>query len=199
VLLADSPVDWSQVDSVPQLERYFDRARSMADVVRRESLLKGRRCLFVAGGLHVSRLPRARPNPQGVPIGEVTPVALLGLRHPGATYVIQSMGRAERLGLGEFVGAAPPRIVKTAGSTIGAILGNHTTTLRTRDGARPDVYGTRTLAEIVDAVIVWEPAELTVPDPAPSTYQVDWYWEELNRRSMMLRRQPMDAALRSSK
>lgn len=197
VLLADSPVDWAQVDSASQLRPYFDRAQSMADVIRHESLLKGRRCLFLAGGLHVARVPRVRRSSLGVPLGEVTPVAWLELRNPGATYVVQSMGNAEDLGLSDLVGSGPPSVVETAGTAIGAILGNSATTLRNRDGTRPDVYGARTLAEIVDAVIIWDPAELTFPDPDPSTYQTEWYWAELNRRSMILRNQPMDESLRS--
>ena len=181
VLLADSPVDWARVDSVPQLRPYFDRAASMAEVIRRESLLQGRRCLFLAGGLHVSRVPRVRRSAKGVPVGEVTPLTWLELRHPGATYVIQSMGSALELGLAELVGSGPPRIV-----------------LRNSDGTRPDVYGSRTLADIVDALIVWDPAQLTFPDPDPSVYLDDGYWAELNRRSLMLRNRPMDASLRTS-
>lgn len=80
------------MDSVPQLSPFFDRARAMADVIRRESLLKGRRCLFLAGGLHVAKVPRRRPSALGVPMGEITPVPWLELRNPGATFVIQSMG-----------------------------------------------------------------------------------------------------------
>ena len=196
VLLADSPVDWAAVDSMPQLRPYFDRAASMADVIRRESLLKGRRSLFLAGGLHVSRVPRVRRNSLGVPIGEVTPVAWIELRNPGASYVIQSMGSAAELGLNELVGSGPPTVVKTAGTAIGAIPGNSATTLKNRDGTRSDVYGTKTLADIIDAVIVWDPSELTFPEAEPATYQIEWYWAELNRRSMMLRNQPMDASLR---
>jgi len=197
ILLADPPVDWAQVDSVPQLSPFFDRARSMADVVRRESLLRGRHCLFLAGGLHVAKAPRVRQSSLGVPIGEITPVAWLELRNPGATYVIQSMGRAGDLGLMDLVGSGAPQVVETAGSAIGAIPANSATDLRNSDGSRPDVYGTLTLSDILDAVLIWDPTELTFPDPDPSIYDTDWYWAELNRRSMMLRNQPMDGSLRS--
>lgn len=197
ILLADSPVDWAQVDSLPQLSPFLDRARSMADVIRRESLLKGRRCLFLAGGLHVAKVPRSRPSALGVPIGEITPVAWLELRNPGATFVIQSMGRAGELGLPDLVGSGAPRVVDTAGSPIGAIAANRATALRNSDGTRPDVYGTRTLADILDAVLLWDPNDLTFPDPDPSTYHTDWYWAELNRRSQILRNQPMEESLRS--
>lgn len=199
VLLADSPVDWAKVDSVPQLRPFFDRAVAMAETVRRESLLKGRHCLFVAGGLHVSRRPRVRSSTEGVPLGEITPVAWLELRNPGATYVVQSMGRAQELGLGQLVGAGPPRMLKADTGPIWDILANDATALRNRDGSRPDVYGAATLRDVIDAVLVWDPRDLTFPEPDPSTYQVDWYWTELNRRSVMLTGQPMDPTLRQSR
>jgi len=196
VLLADSPVDWSQIDSVPQLRPYYDRAAAIADVVRRESLLRGRRCLLVAGGLHVSRRPRVRPSQAGVPMGEITPVAWLELRNPGATYVIQSMGRAAELGLTDLIGSGAPRVIPTTGGPVGDIPANDATALRNADGTRPDVYGRATLRDVVDAVIVWDPTDLTFPEAGPSAYQVEWYWAELNRRSLMIRHQPMDSALR---
>lgn len=85
----------------------------------------------------------------------------------------------------------------TAGNPVGAIPANRATTLRNSDGSRPDVYGTRTLAETLDAVPLWDPNHLMFPDPDPSTYQTDWCWAELNRRSQILRNQPMDESLRS--
>lgn len=196
ILLADSPVNWAQINSAAQLRPYYDRAQSMADVVRRESLLRGRRTLFLAGGLHVSRLPRVRRSRLGVPIGEVTPIAWIELHNPGVTFVIQSMGSAQKLGLTDLVGAGAPRVLRTAQSSLGATLANRNTTLRNNDGTRADVYGTHTLAEVVDAVILWDPADLTFPDADPATYAIEWYWTELNRRSLLLRNQPMDEALR---
>ncbi len=197
VLLADSPVEWSAVDSIADLQPFFDRARSMAEVIRNESLLQGRRSLFLAGGLHVAKRPRARPNRMGVPIGEVTPVAWLELYHPESSFAIQSMGAAVRLRVPSLVGPGAPRIVLLAGAPdLSRIEANRTTTLRNRDGSRPDVYGKAVLGDIVDAVILWDADRMTFVDPDPATYSVGWYWEELNRRSLMLRGQPMDPSLR---
>lgn len=196
VLLADSPVDWASVDSAPQLRPFFDRAVAMAETIRRESLLKARHCLFVAGGLHVSRRPRVHYSSNGVPLGEVTPVAWLELQDPGSTYVIQSMGRALELGLKGLVVSGPPRLRAADTDPLWATSANDATTLRNRDGSRPDVYGSATLRDVVDAVILWNPHDLTFPEPDPAVYQVDWYWAELNRRSKMLTGKPMDASLR---
>ncbi len=196
VILADSPVDWSTVDSAPQLRPHFDRSLAMAESVRRESLLRGRRVLFVAGGLHVSRRPRAQKSRTGVPTGEITPVAWLELHHPGATYVIQSFGRATAPGIQGLVGSGGPQVTALRDSPLGDIPANATSTLRNRDGTRPDVYGAAALRSIIDAVLLWDPAALTFVEPEPSTYRVEWYWAELNRRSVMLSGRPMDPALR---
>lgn len=197
VLLADSPVEWSAVDSISDLRPFFDRAHSMAEVIRNESLLQGRRSLFIAGGLHVAKRSRARPNSAGVPIGEVTPVAWLEVHHPGSSFVIQSMGAAVRLGVPSLVGSGAPRVVLLVGAPdVSRIEANRTTTLRNRDGSRPDVYGNAVLGDIVDAVILWDADRLTFVEPDPATYSVEWYWDELNRRSLILRGQRMDPSLR---
>ena len=49
-----------------------------------------------------------------------------------------------------------------------------------------------------DAVILWDADDVTRLDPDPTTYSVDWYWAELNRRSVLLRSQPTDPSLRRS-
>ena len=197
VLLADSPVDWSEIETRDQLGRYFDRAQAMSEVIRRESLLNGRRSLFLAGGLHVSRLPRVRMNRLGIPVSEITPVAWLELRHPGVTYVVQSMARMAELDLDD------PRddrtsldLIEINHSGLGAAPANRATTLKNRDGSRSDVYGDATLSDIVDAVILWADHQLTFEEPDRSIYQIEWYWAALNRRSMLLRGQPMDPSIR---
>lgn len=197
VVLADTPVNWDDVESRDQLRPYFDRANHMAERVRQESLLKGRRSLFLAGGLHVSKLPRRRIRDDGVPIGEITPVAWLALRHPESVFVIQSMGRAAELDLYSLT---------TSGKPVGAVLAedpaltripaNQTTTLRNMDGTKPDVYGTHTLGEIVDAVILWNTTAVTLQEADPAVFQDDEYWASLNKRSHILRGRSMDDSLR---
>lgn len=202
VLLADSPVDWTSVGTRDDLAPFYDRASSMADVVRRSSLLEGRRALFLAGGLHVSKRPRVRPNRIGVPVSEITPVAWLELRHPGVVYVIASFARDRQLdGLPEGVRASAtvgvgPRSYPTASALLRPVLASSVTTLRNRDGSTPDVYGSTRLHEIVDAVIVWPAGARTFAEPGPAAFADDWYWDELDRRSRMLFDRPMDLELR---
>ena len=198
VLLADSPVNWDEVETREDLIPFFDRSRHMAELIRKESLLEGRRSLFIAGGLHVSRLPRRRIRDDGVSIGEVTPVAWIELKNPGSVFVIQSMARAGEMGLPfpEPSGEPVARIVVSSPDLAG-IPANQATTLRNRDGSRSDVYGPAHLSDIVDAIILWDPSQVTLQDADPSVYEINWYWNELNRRSQIMRSGPMDPSLRS--
>lgn len=197
VLLADSPVEWDQVSARSDLAPWFDRESSMADVLRKESLLKGRRALFLAGGLHVSRLPRRWPRADGVFSGEITPVAWVELRNPGSVYVIQSMGRVDELDLNALHGSGPPTLVSLSDRPdLARIPANATTTLRDRDGAQAEVYGSHVLGDIVDAIILWDSNDVTLQDADPAAYDVAWYWDALNRRSQMLRGEPMDPSLK---
>lgn len=196
VLLADAPVEWNDVEALSDLAPHFDRAGSMAEVIRRESLLPGRRALFLAGGLHVHRRPRARRNRNGIPVGEITPVAWLELRHPGATYVIQSMARVDELGLDELRrGVGLHRVLDD--SRLATLSANAVTTLRDPDGTPSDVYPGLLLGDLVDAVILWGEDERTFVDPSPALYRDEGYWQELNRRSEALGRGPLDPGLRN--
>jgi len=197
VVLADSPVPWDDVESRQDLQPYFDRASHMAERVRRESLLKGRRSLLLAGGLHVSKLPRRRIRDDGVPMGEVTPLAWLALKHPGSVFVVQSMARAAELGLSPLSTSGDAIAIRLADSDeIALIPANRTTTLKNMDGTTPDVYGSNTLGDIVDAVILWDSTRVTLQDADPSVFADDEYWNALNERSQLLRGRPMDPSLR---
>ncbi|MEZ4586348.1 MAG: hypothetical protein R2909_08120 [Gemmatimonadales bacterium] len=197
VILADSPVDWSRVTSRDDLQPFGDRALAMADNVRRLSLLRGRRALFLAGGLHVHRQPRTFPTRDGIPRGEIPSVAWIELKHPGTVYVIQSMARAVDLEVEALIGSGPPRLVTMAESpALAALDADRVHTLRNADGTKPRVYRDLRLGDLVDAVILWDRSALHYPEPDPATYRVDWYWQELERRSRLLRGRPMDPALR---
>ena len=196
VVLGDTPVDWETVESREDLRPFFDRAGHMAERVRQESLLKGRRSLFLAGGLHVSKMPRRRIRDDGVPVGEITPVAWLVLRHPGSVYVIQSMARAAELGLDQLTTSGNALAIELSyNPDMARFPANQTTTLRNMDGTTSDVYGANTLGDIVDAVILWDPAKVTIQDADPAVFHDEEYWKALNKRSLIMRGQPMDSTL----
>ncbi|MEQ9401528.1 MAG: hypothetical protein RJQ04_20345 [Longimicrobiales bacterium] len=196
VVLADGGVEWSAVRERDDLSPYLDRARTMAETIRQASLLRGRTTLFVAGGLHVAKRNRVRVDARGLPRAEITPIGWIELHHPGVSRSIQSMARPEALGVPELEGSGPPSVRSADAPDLASIPANRTTTLRDRDGGRPDIYGTATLADVVDAVIVWDSTRRTFPEPDPSIYADDAWWAELNRRSEVVRGRPMDPAIR---
>lgn len=200
VLLADSPVDWAKVGKVADLGPFFDRAKAMASVVRDESLERGRNCLFLAGGLHVSHRSQTFLNRNGVATAELTPVAWLDFHHPGLIYSVQSMGSASDLGLDELVAAGAPEFHALATrKDLASIPANKTHTLRKSDGSPLDAYPNALLGDLVDAVITWSKGGLTFPDAGAATYADEDYWRELNRRSQLLGGREMDPALRETK
>lgn len=87
VLLADPPIDWAAVHTGRDVEPYLrGRDRHMADLIAREVLAKGDRCLFYAGGLHVQH--RLGHDPAGAPSAGM----LLDAEHPGAYEVVMAHG-----------------------------------------------------------------------------------------------------------
>ncbi|NQV72711.1 hypothetical protein HQ496_06285 [bacterium] len=197
VLLADSPINWDVVESRNDVVPFFDRAASMAEILRTESLLKGRKSLFLAGGLHVSKKPRTHINRLGIPYSEITPIAWVEFKNPGVTFVIQSFGKAAALNLTDLTTDGAPKYfeLKTA-SALRSISASSTSSLKNMDGTRPDVYPDLVLGDLVDAVILWDQEMVTFLEPKPEVYEDDVYWTELNRRSQLMRGGPMDTALR---
>ncbi|MEM7414409.1 MAG: hypothetical protein AAF389_02865 [Gemmatimonadota bacterium] len=197
VILADAPIEWRDVETREDAAPFFDRARAMADNVRRLSLSRGRRSLFVAGGLHVSRRSRVRPNRHDVPTSEITPVAWLNHFHPGSVFSIQSLAREREVDAVPI--AAPidgPAAWPTSAPHLADIDAARVSTLRNRDGSVPDVYGRSPLSDVVDAVILWPLDARTFAEPSADVLQIDSYWDELDRRSRIMRGQPMDPTLR---
>ncbi|MFL6126963.1 hypothetical protein, partial [Actinophytocola sp.] len=81
VLLPDPPIDWSSVTGPDDLFTLLpQRNQTWADVITREVVDRGRRCVTVGGPLHFYRLPK--------PSDTVT--ALLEQRHPGSVSVVHT-------------------------------------------------------------------------------------------------------------
>ena len=197
LLLADSPVEWNDVASFDDLLPFVDRSAAMAETVRREVLRLGRRALLIAGGAHLTRVNMVRPNREGVPTAEVSVVARLAQTHPGALFVVRSVARANNFDPARL-GAVTPGTMLFPVGWVGAVSANDIVTMRRRDGSPTTAYGEATLADMVDAIIYWGPAEQNhFVDAAASVYQDAEYCAELERRSHAVREQPMNPELRS--
>lgn len=198
VLAGDPPVDWSSVNNSEDLRPFYDRSRHYADVVDREVLNKGRHALLIAGGGHFTRVCMVRTNRQGVRWAEVTVVANLELRFPGSLYVVKSMGVAGKAyDPGRLDNLPRGALVEIADTWLGMLPGNEITTMRNYDGTPFTLYGDATFADMVDAIIYWgAESEARDSEPPMSLYRDEAYWDELNRRSHIVRGQPMDPDLR---
>lgn len=198
LVLGDSPIDWTAVGIRDDLLPFYDRSESIASVVGREVLRHGRRALLIAGGAHLSRVNMVRTNQAGVRIAEVSVVSRLQTRFPGSLFVIRSLARTGSLDLSDIDRGAEPALWMTSAPSIGSHYANAVSTMKNMDGSDFDAYGTATLRDMVDAVIVWPREQVTIIDADASSLD-EAYWNELNRRSTILRGRPMDAALRSGK
>lgn len=197
LVLGDSPVDWSRVASFDDLRPFFNRSEHMTGVVEREVLAEGRRAVLIAGGAHLTRATMVRTRATGVRVAEVTVAARLALRFPGSLFVIRSLGRTRRFDFARARDLPRGSLLRPAGTWLASLSANDVTTMRNSDGSPFTLYGHATLADLADAVIYWGPeADNHFADPVSVTYREEVYWAELNRRSQITRRRPMDPALR---
>lgn len=195
VRAGDAAVDWSSVEERADLV-FPDRSASMGDVVR-EEVRAGHRVLLIAGSAHLTRVPMIRTNRNDVPWAEVTVVMRIELHHPGSTAVIRSMGRFEAVDHARLTGVPRGALVPLAGTWLGRIPANGITRMRNMDGSPFRLYGDATLADLADLVLYWGPPDANhFPDLAPGTFADEPAWAELDRRSRVVRGQPLDPALR---
>ena len=195
LVLADTQVEWSEVSERADLAPFFNRSEHMAETVGREVLRHGRRALLVAGGAHLSRVDMVRENRAGVPVAELSVVSRLQTRYPGALHVIRSLGRTGSLALPDLSTRRLPTVLSTSDPRVRDLSANAISAMRNMDGTPFEAYGDARLSDMADAVILWGSDQRHMRDPLPDTFD-DGYWVELNRRSRIVRGQPMDEAIR---
>jgi|GEM_PF-2897952 len=197
VVLGDTAVDWSLVKSRKDLIPFYNRSKSIYEKVKTEVLKKGRRAILVAGGAHLTRRNMTHKNKHGVTWAEVSVVSRLELFYPNAVFVIRSLGKGRGLDHQKFVDTSLGSILLTKDPRVANVSANAMSTMKNMDGTPFDAYGDATLSDIVDAVIYWgaETVEQFV-EPTNEVYLDDDYWNELNRRSILLRKKAMDPSLR---
>lgn len=196
VVLGDTPVRWDSITQRSDLSAFFGRSQSMADAVANEVLRHGRKALLIAGGAHLTRRNMVRLNRAGVPIAERSVASRIEARFPGSMFVIRSIARTGTLDLGRIQPDRGVRFASTSSPEFRELAANDVSTMRNADGSPFSAYGDATLAQLVDAILVWGPDRITFAEPPPGTYD-DEYWAELNRRSHIVRGQPLDPSLRT--
>lgn len=186
VLLPDPPIDWSQVDEPADRDQFLmQRNTTWADVITREVLDKGSRCVTIGGGPHFFRnLPLLGQAPPGTPVS-ANVVELIEQGHPRSVSVVHThslvpTGRTEDVER-HLDGWARPSIADTRRVGYGRlpaadILGD----------LPPDVaekVAGLTVADLADQVLfVGRRRELTSSVLDWEVYYEPAYWAELNHR-----------------
>ena len=200
IVLAGSPVDWTKVTTMDDLRPFFDRSMAMATMIEREVLRQGRRALFIAGGAHLTRRNMVRNNKNGVPTATGSVVSRMALRHPETLFVIRSLAKGRGIDHDRLAEIPRGSLLYLSNSWLGSIPANSVSTMQNMDGSAFDAYGAATLGELVDAVIYWGlEVENHFAETAVTVYLNEDYWEELNRRSLLVRRRPIDIELRKTR
>lgn len=113
-LLGDPPVEWEHVESRADFRKWLMlRDSNPVDVIRRESLAKGRRALLVYGGGHLQRKQQATNYVMDTPLAQT--VTSLLERDGVKTFVVDTT--AER---SDFRGWPVPSLTIVRGTTLGA-------------------------------------------------------------------------------
>jgi hypothetical protein len=168
VLLADPPIDWTQVQNPADRDRFLSRRdESWAGVILREVLDRGLRCVTVGGESHFFRnLPRPSVSD------------LVEREHPGTVSVVHTHAMATTADVERCVaGWRRPTIAPTHHTAYGrlpaAAIG----------GLPPGVDPGLTVADLADHVLfLGHRRDLTNAVPDWEVMYEPEYWAELNRR-----------------
>jgi hypothetical protein len=189
VLLADPPIDWSQVRDPGDLRPFMaQRNGNWANVIINEVLAKGRRCITIGGGLHFFRnLPFVGHIPPGAPPPPDKPTVpeLIEQRYPGAvsvvhTHALLATGKATQVE-SHVAKWARPSVAAAGHTSYGTvpaadILGDLPAEIRER------LVGL-TVADLADHVLyLGLRRDLTAAVPDWELFHEPTYWTELNHR-----------------
>jgi hypothetical protein len=188
VLLADPPIDWSQVHNPDDLRPFMaQRNGNWANVITNEVLAKGRRCITIGGGLHFFRnLPFLGHTPPGTPPPPDKPSVseLIEQRHPGAVSVVHTHAL---LATGKI--AQESHVATWARPSIAAAGHTSYGQVPAADimGDLPPEISQRlaglTVADLADHVLYLGPRrDLTSAVPDWELFHEPTYWAELNHR-----------------
>jgi hypothetical protein len=184
VLLADPPIDWTQVHSRDDRDRFLSqRNECWADVIVREVLAKGRRCVTIGGGPHFFRnLPFLGMTPPGVPLPDKRNVpGLIEREHPGTVSVVHTHAIATAEAERCVVGWARPTIAATRQTAYGRLPAAAILSPLPPEVAQR-IEGL-TVADLADHVLfLGRRRDLTSAVPEWEVFHEPMYWAELDRR-----------------
>ena len=154
VLLGDPPVEWENVHTLDDLNKWGQRDSHAADIVRREVIAKKRRALLVYGDDHFAKKSRA-PG-----AGDEWPANVVGQLEKSGTrvFVVHTETRMDLAALQPDVSSWPkPRLARLEGTVLGGAEYEPTPRLRSRR-----------MEELFDAVLyLGSPSEITFSRISP--------------------------------
>lgn len=192
-------IDWNHIQTRDDMRPYYQVSRSetMFNSIRKEVYRKNKRAILIAGGVHTSRVSVQNTSRNGYSYNDVSVGALLEFYYPNTNFIIQNSKTLSNLNIAELAHLKPGTVLLTSDPSLRDVPVNDVTTMKNFDGTPFKGYLDYTLDDMADAVIYWgEIQDSDFIDPNPETYLDDSYWKELNRRSLILRNQPMDEGLR---
>lgn len=192
VLLADSAVDWSQIQSAADADKIpagDDRETSIAGIIEQEVLAKNRRALIFAGGGHLNRGTTTTPGGLIPPRNPNQPNAgtIIAQDHPGALFNVGAFSLVM-----SDINTLPQGIPQRAEDTMAPWPVPSLTTLAgTWLGTQPMTFRAidpNTTYEQETDAILWAGTDdaLTCSRPDAALYQSGAYADELRRRSQII-------------
>jgi len=191
VVLADPPIDWNAVHS---LDDYFgwllQRETNIGQVTIREVLEKpNRRAVMIFGSLHLIR--QGPSNPFLNATGQIEQ------RYPGSVFVV-----VPHLGFGSRNDELEPRLGSWNNNSLALVRNTWLGRLDPNlvipvfivgpDGNPINPFAGMQLEDVIDGYLyVGRKSDLSKSNVYPYIYR-DAYWDELNRRNMILFGSPLD-------
>jgi hypothetical protein len=174
LVLADTPLDWSKIETAKDLEAFADRDKAMADTVEREVFAKHHHAFLITGEFHAEK--KTSDEADGLRTAEI-----VERLHPGSLFVIvtvPSPAAAEALHM-----APAPSFKAARGSDIEhrpfAMTKEHWTAMT------PVQSGGFTIGEVVDGILYVGGNSSVFP--SPEIYLDAPYAKELRRRATIIK------------
>jgi hypothetical protein len=177
VVLGDPPVEWENIRTLADLNKFGDRDEHAVDVIRREVLQKNRRALVIYGDDHFIKKSRALGAGNGPPANIVGQLESAGT----PVFVIHTEARLDLATLQADIKFWPkPSLTLVNGTTIGAT--------EYEPGPR---FLPRRIQDLFDAVLyLGSPSEITFSQLSPVLCSDTAYMQMRLGRAELLRPPP---------
>lgn len=183
VLLPDPPIDWSSVTGQDDLfALIMRRDQNWADVITREVLDAGRRCVTIGGDGHFYR---------ALPVVPDTVTELVERRHPGSVSVVHThstVATGREAAVEATVAGWPrPTVAAARRTAYGALPATDLFVPGQYPPGFLDGLAGKTVADLCDHVLyLGRRAELAAAVLDWEVYYEPGYWAELNRRKALI-------------